>query len=236
MRRKVKFHTLHPLNSGQARKFGVQESAFISSSWRIMMSLKSLKSIFFSHFKVLISSERFTILEASFGRDLRKLAFPYFLKTFFNKILVSSYMYPENPGGTQVTVGSMNMDMVYNYIRHCQESNSQPVPFQAGADTTKDHSDVGRWFIDSWCLSCYIQQVSSLGSGTDHVMDAVTECEHLSRGSGHTEEAAPWRMFYRKELFTPWHDPALDPVATKLVYRQIVDGLPKEEFRIPQVR
>ena len=42
-------------------------------------------------------------------------------------------MYPENPEGTQVIVGSMHMG--YRYIRHCQESNSQPVPSQA--DTTR---------------------------------------------------------------------------------------------------
>ena len=42
-------------------------------------------------------------------------------------------MYPENPEGTQVIVGSMNMGYIILYIRHCQESNSQPVPSQAGA-------------------------------------------------------------------------------------------------------
>ena len=38
---------------------------------------------------------------------------------------------PENPEGTQVIVGSMNMGYIILYIRHCQESNSQPVPSQA---------------------------------------------------------------------------------------------------------
>ena len=36
-----------------------------------------------------------------------------------------------DPGGIDAPV----------YIRHCQESNSQPVPSQAGADTTIGHSD-----------------------------------------------------------------------------------------------
>ena len=35
--------------------------------------------------------------------------------------------------GTQVIVGSMNMGYIL-FIRHCQESNSLPVPFQVGAD------------------------------------------------------------------------------------------------------
>ena len=35
------------------------------------------------------------------------------IRTFFNTIFVSSHMYPENPGGTQVIVGSMNMGYIY---------------------------------------------------------------------------------------------------------------------------
>ena len=46
-------------------------------------------------------------------------------------------MYPENHEDTQVIVGSMNMGYIILYIRHCQESNSQPVPSQMGADPTK---------------------------------------------------------------------------------------------------
>ena len=51
---------------------------------------------------------------------------------------LSSRMNSENPEGTQVIVGSMNM----GYFRRCQESNSQPVPFQVGADPV-GHSDDG---------------------------------------------------------------------------------------------
>ena len=49
-------------------------------------------------------------------------------------------MHPENPEGTQVIVGSMNMGYDV-YIRHRQEipgSNSQPVPSQARADPPVD--------------------------------------------------------------------------------------------------
>ena len=58
-----------------------------------------------------------------------ELVFFSFLKPFF----VSSHMYPENPEGTRVILGSMNMW----YIRHCQESNSQPVLSQVRADSTR---------------------------------------------------------------------------------------------------
>ena len=37
--------------------------------------------------------------------------FYWFFFFFFNTIFVSSHMYPENPEGTQVIVGSMNMEL-----------------------------------------------------------------------------------------------------------------------------
>ena len=43
-------------------------------------------------------------------------------------------MYPENPEETQVIVGSMNMGYISDTAG---KSNSQPVPSQAGADTTR---------------------------------------------------------------------------------------------------
>ena len=53
---------------------------------------------------------------------------------FFYTIFVSSHMYPENPEGTQVIVGSMNMGYISDTARNRM---SQPVPSQAGADTTR---------------------------------------------------------------------------------------------------
>ena len=38
-------------------------------------------------------------------------------------------MYPKNPKGTQVFVGSMNIGYDIYYIRHCQDWNPQPVPY-----------------------------------------------------------------------------------------------------------
>ena len=46
-------------------------------------------------------------------------------------------MYPENPEGTQVIVGSMNNVEHGIYILHCHESNSEPVPSKVGADPTR---------------------------------------------------------------------------------------------------
>ena len=48
-------------------------------------------------------------------------------------IFVSSHMYPENPEGLP---SNRRLDENGIYIRHCQESNSQPIPSQVGANPT----------------------------------------------------------------------------------------------------
>jgi myosin-7 len=82
---------------------------------------------------------------------------------------------------------------------------------------------------DRFGFSLYITiggQVTSLGAGNDFLLDAISQCEQETRAQGHDERNAQWRLFYRKELFSPWSvQQSTDSVANSLIYEQIIRGI-----------
>uniref|UniRef100_A0A3P9BPD7 Unconventional myosin-VIIa n=1 Tax=Maylandia zebra TaxID=106582 RepID=A0A3P9BPD7_9CICH len=87
---------------------------------------------------------------------------------------------------------------------------------------------------DSFGFSIYVAlyaKVWALGSGREHVMDAISRCEQDTKRRGGQEQHAPWRLIFRKEIFTPWHNCSDDKLSTDLIYKQIIHGLKSGEYQ-----
>lgn len=78
--------------------------------------------------------------------------------------------------------------------------------------------------IDDFGFSIFItlyDKVMSLGSGSQHIMDAISNCEQYVKEKGGIERNTPFKLLYRKEIFAPWSNPANDGAATDLIYKQV---------------
>ncbi|XP_048520826.1 myosin-VIIa isoform X2 [Dendroctonus ponderosae] len=159
---------------------------------------------------------------------------------------------PFTEGRLKRTMKNGNRTQPPTYLELIANKNKKPVPLHISLlddsvlDIEIDSATTAEEVItaiskvlnlkDTFGFSLFISlydKVMSLGSESDHVLDAISQCEQYSKELGHDEKNSPWRMFLRKEMFAPWHDPAEDPVATDLIYQQIFKGLKTGEYRSP---
>lgn len=70
-----------------------------------------------------------------------------------------------------------------------------------------------------------MNKVMTLGCEHQFIFDAISSCEQFAKEQGIAEKSVNWQLYIQKEMFVPWHNPSDDPIATDLIYHQIIKGL-----------
>lgn len=91
----------------------------------------------------------------------------------------------------------INADSASNSIEICDK-----LCYKIGLKLADDKK-----LMPTFGFSLYIafaDKVTSLGSSFDHVFDAITQSEQHTKNNDVNKIF--WQLFFRKEIFTPWHD------------------------------
>ncbi|VDP97956.1 unnamed protein product [Trichobilharzia regenti] len=76
---------------------------------------------------------------------------------------------------------------------------------------------------DSFGFSLFIQlfdELSALGDGEEYIMDTISRYEYNAMQQGTLDLHVKWTLYFRKEIFYPWHDSSIDMISTRLIYQQ----------------
>lgn len=63
-------------------------------------------------------------------------------------------------------------------------------------------------------------------------MDIVSSCEQIAKECN-LQDGCTLQFF--KEIFSPWHNPSVDPKATELIYSQIISSIKSRKYKIKEV-
>nr|CAH8840255.1 unnamed protein product [Trichobilharzia regenti] len=81
---------------------------------------------------------------------------------------------------------------------------------------------------DSFGFSLFIQlfdELSALGDGEEYIMDTISRYEYNAMQQGTLDLHVKWTLYFRKEIFYPWHDSSIDMISTRLIYQQVIHGV-----------
>lgn len=67
-------------------------------------------------------------------------------------------------------------------------------------------------------------------------MDAIWVCEQSTRRFGYSDNGTAWKIYYRKDVFTPLDDFLVDISWTDFAYNYVINGIKTGVTRLTRVR
>ena len=78
-------------------------------------------------------------------------------------------------------------------------------------------------------------KVSSLGCGSDHILDAFSQLHQMARDGGSTDDVT-CTLHLRKAIFEPWQVFDDDVSCANLIYEQVSCGVLRGDYEFADVR